>query len=221
MSRAIHMRSPWIPGSHLICRTRRRVATGTEFQDQVRQLGNLISQFDQMPEGPQKTACKELVHLLMDVHGAGLERIMEIVFESGANGPAIIDELGCDTITSSLLLLYSLHPDDLETRVNKAMERMRPRLRKVSCSADLLHISEGAVQIHVTTSGHSCGSSTKDVRAIVEEGVYELAPDVVSLEILGLEEPSPSGFVALESLMGHHLMAASHAVPALRTEGAD
>src|SRR3954452_4064263 len=131
-----------------------------------------------MPEGPQKAACSELVRLLMDVHGAGLERILEIVFESAGSGPPIVDELGRDIISGSLLLLYSLHPDDLETRVNKAIERMRPRLRKVSCSADLMRIEEGALQIRVTTSGLSCGSSTNDVRAIIEEGVYELAPDV-------------------------------------------
>jgi Fe-S cluster biogenesis protein NfuA len=195
------------------------LATGSEFQEQIRQLGNLITQFDQMPEGPPKTACKELVHLLMDVHGAGLERIMEIVFEGRGTGPAIIDELGRDTITGSLLLLYSLHPDDLGTRVDRAIENMRPRLRKLSCSIDLAGIVEGAVRVRVTTSGHSCGSSTKDVRAIVEEGVYELAPDVAALEILGLEEPSGSGFVALESLIGHSLMAAAHNVPAHLTEG--
>jgi len=43
------------------------------FQDQIRQLGKLITQFDQFPDGSQKSACKELVQLLMDVHGAGLE----------------------------------------------------------------------------------------------------------------------------------------------------
>jgi Fe-S cluster biogenesis protein NfuA len=197
------------------------LATGSEFQEKVRQLGQLITQFDQMPDTPQKTACKQLVQLLMDVHGVGLERIMEIIFESSANGPAIIDELARDTITSSLLLLYSLHPDDLETRINKAIERLRPRLRKLSCSVELGRISEGAVQIRVTTSVHSCGSSTKDVRTILEEGVYELAPDVASLEILGLEEPSASGFVALNSLIGHNLAAAAHNVPVLHTEGAD
>jgi len=197
------------------------VATGSEFQEKVRQLGKLITEFDRMPEGPQKAACSELVRLLMDVHGAGLERILEIVFESAGSGPPIVDELGRDIISGSLLLLYSLHPDDLETRVNKAIERMRPRLRKVSCSADLMRIEEGALQIRVTTSGHSCGSSTNDVRAIIEEGVYELAPDVSSLEILGLEGPSPAGFVALESLMAHGLVAAAHNAPALRPEGAD
>jgi len=36
----------------------------------------------------------------------------------------------------------------------------------------------------------------------VESGIYELAPEVASLEILGLEEKSAAGFVALESLIG-------------------
>jgi hypothetical protein len=186
------------------------VTTGSEFQEQVRKLGQLITQFDQMPDGPQKTACKALVQLLMDVHGAGLERMLEIVFEGEGSGPALIDKLGHDTITSSLLLLYSLHPDDLETRVHKAMERIGPRLRKLSCGAELVRIEEGAVQVLISTSGHSCGSSAKDIQSIVEDGVYELAPDVASLEIIGLEMPTNSGFVAIESLLGHKLVAASH-----------
>jgi Fe-S cluster biogenesis protein NfuA len=197
------------------------VATGSDFQEQVRQLGKLITQFDQSPESPQKTACKELVQLLMDAHGAGLDRMMEVIFESAGPGPAIIDELGRDTVTSSLLLLYSLHPQDLETRVQQAVERMRPRLRKLSCSVDLAGIVEGAVQVRVTAGGHSCGSSSKDIRAIVEECVFEFAPDIVSLDVLGLEEPSNSGFVALESLVGHTLVTSAHSAPALNTEGAD
>jgi NifU-like domain len=199
------------------------VANGTEFQEQVRQLGQLITQFDQMPEGPQKNACKELVHLLMDVHGAGLDRMMEIVFENEVAGPAIIDKLAQDPVTGSLLLLYSLHPEDLETRVNKAVERMRPRLRKLSYSVDLTRVDEGTVEVRVTStsSGHSCGSTAKEVRGIVEDCVYELAPDVTSLEIRGLEEPPNAGFVALECLMAHSAVASAHNSLALVTEGAD
>ena len=199
------------------------MANGTEFQEKVRQLGQLIMQFDQMPENHHKTACKQLVQLLMDVHGAGLDRMMEIVFENEAAGPAIVDKLGQDSITSSLLLLYSLYPDDLETRIHKALERMRPRLRKVSYSVDLTSVNDGAVEVRVTStsSGHSCGSTARDVRAIVEDGIYELAPDVTSLEIRGLEEPANAGFVTLESLVGQHLVAAAHNSHALATEGAD
>lgn len=198
------------------------MANGTDFQEQVRQLGQLIAQFELMPENPQKAACKQLVQLLMDVHGAGLDRIMEIVFEAEA-GPAIIEKLGQDAVTSSLLLLYSLHPDDLETRVHTAVDRLRPRLRKVSYSVDLTRVYEGTVEVRVTStsSGHSCGSTLKEVRAMVEDGIFEFAPDITSLEIHGLEEPANGGFVALETLLGHGILANSHNAPALQTEGAD
>jgi Fe-S cluster biogenesis protein NfuA len=177
------------------------VANDSDFQEQVRQLGQRIEQFEQMPAGPAKTAGRELVQLLMDVHGEGLERMMEIVFESGDQGPKIIDRLGKDASVSSLLLLYSLHPDDLETRVEKAAERMRPRLRKLACAIESLEVRESAVQVRLGAAGHSCGSSSKDIRSIVEDSIYQFAPDVTSLEILGLEEPATGGFVALDSLL--------------------
>ena len=172
-----------------------------EFQEQVKKLGELVTRFDQMPENAQKTAGKELVQLLMEVHGHGLERMMEIIFESREAGSALIDRLGKDDAAGALLLLYSLHPDALETRVQTAVERMRPRLRRLSCAVDLLDCVDGNVRVRVTRSGHACGSSATEARAIVENCIYELAPDIASLEIIGLEEPVSRGFVALESLL--------------------
>jgi Fe-S cluster biogenesis protein NfuA len=194
------------------------------FQEQVQQLGSLIAQFERLPDSAAKTAGRELVQLLMDVHGAGLERVMEIVFDSGnsaASSTNVIDKLGQDPIVGALLLLYSLHPDDLETRVRKAVDRMRPRLRKLATAVELLCVDKSVVELRLATSGHGCGSSTKDLRAIVEDCVYEFAPDVTSLNILGLEEPKPAGFVALESLLGHTraTAASNHAV--VQTGGGD
>lgn len=202
------------------------MANDGEFQEQVRQLGKLIAEFDQLPDSSAKIAGKELVQLLMDVHGAGLERMMEIVFDSGpadsgsANaGAAIIGKLGRDPIAGSLLLLYSLHPDDLETRVQRAVEGLRSRLRKLGCAIELAGVREGAVQLRLAVSSHSCGSSSKDLRLLVEDGVYELAPDVGSLEILGLEEPTAAGFVPLERLLGNRLVAAASMAQPLEREG--
>jgi len=170
------------------------VAESGAFQEQIKRLSERIAQFDQMPASREKDAARELIQLLMEVHGKGLERMMEIVFESGASGgalpgSAIIDQLARDEAAGGLLLLYSLHPDSLETRVQSALERMQPRLEG------------GAVRLAVTRNGHSCGSSTKELRSVVEEGIYELAPDVAALQIDGLEEPGAAGFVALESLL--------------------
>jgi Fe-S cluster biogenesis protein NfuA len=197
------------------------VANDSEFQEQVRQLGQLVAQFDELPDGATKAAARDLVQLLMDVHGRGLERVMEIVFDSGDSGPNIIDKLGQDSIVGNLLLLYSLHPDGLEARIQSALDRIRPRLRKLACTIELESVQEGAVQVRLVTSGHSCGSSTKDLRSIVEEGMYEFVPDVTSLEILGLEEPMPVGFVTLESLLGQQFAGADSNVRALEREGGD
>ena len=197
------------------------MANDGEFQEQVRQLGKLIAQFDELPDGATKTAARDLVRLLMDVHGRGLERVMEIVFDSGDSGQKIIDRLGQDSIVGNLLLLYSLHPDGLEARIQSALDRMRPQLRKLACTIELENVQEGAVQVRLATSGHSCGSSTKDLRSIVEDGMFEFAPDVTSLEILGLEEPTPAGFVTLESLLGHQFVGADSSVRVLEREGGD
>ena len=179
------------------------------FQEQVRRLGELVARFDEMPDSPQKTAGKELVQLLMEVQSQGVERMMEIVFDSNESGGALIDRLGKDEVAGGLLLLYSLHPDSLEVRVQTAVDRMRSRLRKLSCTIELLSVDGGVVRLQVTKASHSCGSSTNELRGVVENGMYELAPDVTALEISGLEEPSATGFVALESLLGHTLAAAA------------
>lgn len=191
------------------------------FREQVKRLSELITEFEKMPDGPQKDAGREILQLLMDVHGQGLEKIMEIVFESGDAGSALIDRLGKDDVAGGLLLLYSLHPEALEARVRAAVERLRPRLRKLACNIDLLSIDENAVRLRLVRNGHSCGSSAGELRAVIENGIYELAPDVTALEILGLEEPPATGFVALESLVQRRSHAASQEEHALQVEGCD
>jgi hypothetical protein len=182
-----------------------------EFQEKMRRLGTLVGELDQVPGGGSKVATRELVQLLMEVHRSGLERIMELVFESGrepeAPAGAMIDKLGQDPIVRNLLLLYSLHPDNLETRVLHALDALRGRLRKLDSRVELVNLQDGDVQLRVHTSGHARGSAIKDLRSIVEGGIYDLAPDVTSLTILGLEEESSSGFVPLESLLKHSLTA--------------
>jgi hypothetical protein len=163
----------------------------------------MVSELD-APNGEKSNGlARDLVQLLMEVHGTGLERLMEIIAESGASGEAVISLAGQDPIVRSLLLLYSLHPDDLETRVMSALDAAGGRLRKFNSQVELLGISEGAVRVRISTPGHACGSTTKTVQSIVEESLYDLAPDLASLEVLGPAEENSSGFVPLESLLKH------------------
>jgi len=190
----------------------------TAFQDKLRRLGALVGELDQMPGGGSKVAARDLVQLLMEVHGEGLERIMEIVFESDRSGAALIDQLGHDPIVRNLLLLYSLHPDDLGTRVLRALDTAGSRLRKFDAEVELIGIQDGAIQVRLCTTGHACGSTTKNLKAIVEECIYDQAPDLTSLSILGSDEEA-SGFVPVANLMKH--AAGAHAGLHADADGAD
>jgi Fe-S cluster biogenesis protein NfuA len=137
----------------------------------------------------------------MDLHGRALEKALDVVAEAGEPGMSIIDRLGDDPLVSSVLILYGLHPEDVQSRVVKAVDRIRPQLRKQGCEVELLNVNDGAIRLRVETGSHSCGSTAKTLQASLEGAIYDAAPDLTSLVIEGFEEKPASGFVALEKLM--------------------
>src|ERR1700692_540385 len=138
----------------------------------------------------------------MDLHGAALEKALDIVADAGDSGMNIIDRLGRDSLVSSVLILYGLHPEDVETRVVQAVDRLRPQLRKQGCELELIDSKDGMIRLRVEAGSHTCGSTAKTVQATVEGAIYDAAPDLTSLVIEGLEEKPASGFVALDKLVG-------------------
>jgi len=177
------------------------VAEDKDFRDRVQRIGGLVQEIETIADPAVRATTKELVQSLMDLHGAALERAMEIVAGAGEPGMELIDKLGRDSMVSSVLVLYGLHPEDLESRVLQAMERVKPQLRKQGCEVELLGLSDGVVRLRVQKGEHTCGSTAKTVQATLEGAIYDAAPDLTSLTIEGLDGQPASGFVALDKLM--------------------
>jgi Fe-S cluster biogenesis protein NfuA len=177
------------------------VSDSKDFRGDIQRIGALVQEIELIADPAVRATAKDMVQSLMDLHGAALEKALDIVAEAGDPGMAIIDRLGKDSLVSSVLILYGLHPDDIATRVEKAIDRLRSQLRKQGCEIELLGVNDGAIRIHVEAGSHTCGSTAKTVQAAVEEAIYDTAPDLVSLVIEGLEEKPASGFVALGDLM--------------------
>ena len=178
------------------------MAEDRDFRDDMQRIGGLVQEIESIADPAVRAATKELVQSLMDLHGAALEKALEIVAEAGEPGMNIISRLGRDSLVSSVLILYGLHPEDLETRVAKAVEKIRPQLRKQGCEVELLAVNDGAIRLRVETGSHTCGSTAKTVQATLEGALYDAAPDMASLVIEGFEERPSSGFVALDKLIG-------------------
>ena len=197
------------------------MAEDKEFRERVQRIGGLVQEIETIADPAVRSSTRQLVQSLMELHGAALERALELVAEAGDPGMSIIDRLGRDPLVSSVLVLYALHPEDLDSRVLKALERVKPQLRKQGCEVELLALSEGVVRLRVQTGEHTCGSTAKTAQAALEEAIYDAAPDLVSLSIEGLDGKPASGFVALDKLIGSADTSSSPCSASARLEGAD
>src|SRR5262249_52604990 len=171
-----------------------------EFQQRVQRISGLVHEIDSVADPGTRAASRELVQLLLDLHAKGLERALEIIAEKQEAGQGMIDDLGGDPLVGSLLVLYGLHPLDLESRVERAIQEVAPRIRKGGGELELLGIENGRARLRVRRTGHACGSTSGTLKTMVEDAIYASAPDVAGLDIEGLDQQTPSGFVPLTNI---------------------
>jgi Fe-S cluster biogenesis protein NfuA/nitrite reductase/ring-hydroxylating ferredoxin subunit len=169
-----------------------------DFQQRMQQVEGLIRKIENLPDAEARQSAVELVQSLMDFHGAGLERLMEIVAEAGEAGYAIFDSFARDDLVGSLLLLYGLHPVTLEERVLGALDKVRPYLDSHGGNVELIGIADEVVRLRLQGSCKSCPSSSITLKLAIEEAIYAAAPDVAAIEAEGVsEQPKASGFVQI------------------------
>jgi Fe-S cluster biogenesis protein NfuA/nitrite reductase/ring-hydroxylating ferredoxin subunit len=131
---------------------------------------------------------EELVRLVVDLYGAGLERLLEIVHESGRLDDELLDRLAADELVASLLAVHGLHPDDVETRVARALDGVRPYLGSHGGDVELLGVTDdGVVRLRMLGSCDGCPSSSVTLTLAVETAIQGAVPEVSAIEV---EEPS-------------------------------
>jgi Fe-S cluster biogenesis protein NfuA/nitrite reductase/ring-hydroxylating ferredoxin subunit len=128
----------------------------------------------------------ELLQSVMALYGAGLARVVE------AAGPQLLRALADDDVVGSLLVLHDLHPDDVDTRVQRALEQVRPYLGSHAGDVELSGVDEqGVVHLRLRGSCDGCPSSALTVAGAIEDAVLAAAPDVVGLDVEGLVDTGP------------------------------
>ena len=134
---------------------------------------------------------EELVRLVVDLYGAGLERLLGIVHDSGRLDDDLLDRLAADELVSSLLAVHGLHPDDVETRVARALEGVRPYLGSHGGDVELVGVTEdGVVRLRMLGSCDGCPSSSVTLTLAVETAIRAAAPETLGIEV---EEAGPQG----------------------------
>ena len=136
--------------------------------------------------GAAADTAEELVRLLVGMYGDGLAAIMAALAEEGEAGRAIADRLTADPLVEGLLLLHGLHPLDVDARIQRALDRVRPYLGSHAGGVQYLGVSDGVARLRLEGSCHGCPSSTVTVRLAIEGAVQDAAPEVSQVVVEGM-----------------------------------
>jgi Fe-S cluster biogenesis protein NfuA/nitrite reductase/ring-hydroxylating ferredoxin subunit len=170
-----------------------------EASDRVAAIEGLLRELESLDE-PARALATDAVQALLELYGEGLARTVGFIGDAG--GAAALDELVEDELVSHLLLVHGLHPVDLETRVQRALDDVRPYLGSHGGDVELVGVDEGVVKLRLGGSCDGCPSSAMTLKLAIEEAIGKAAPDVDRVDAEGVAEPKP-GLIQLGSLGGN------------------
>ncbi len=166
----------------------------------VQQVGDRIEELlAALSAGRGGPAAEELVGLLVGLYGDGLAHIVAALGEEGPAGAAVLERLTGDPLVESLLLLHGLHPLDVDTRIQRALDRVRPYLGSHAGGVHYVGVTDGVARLRLEGNCHGCPSSTVTVRLAIEGAVQDAAPEVTEVVVEGMTEPAgPAGPTLLQ-----------------------
>jgi Fe-S cluster biogenesis protein NfuA len=174
------------------------------FQQRIQQIESLIAKLDEASDPSLRDRARALVRTILEFHGAGLERMMQIVSQAGESGERLIGRFDRDDLVRGLLLLHGVHPLPFEERVRRALDKAGAILSAHGARVELLGVENGVVRLQLIGTLKACGAS--GVKATLEEAIYEAAPDLAELVVEGGAEAPPAAFVPLTNLLNQRVV---------------
>jgi len=147
------------------------------FKAQTERVEKLAAKLDQANDPETRATALELVQSVIELHGAALQSLIERCIAT-PEGERVLDEALRDDLVASMFLLHSLHPDDLETRVLRGIEAVRPYLQSHGGDCELAGVDNGIVRLLLHGSCGSCPSSSLTLKNAVEDALFQAAPDI-------------------------------------------
>lgn len=163
------------------------MASDENFRHAGERIEKLLDELRAMAGPSTWPRVEELMHLVVELYGAGLTRFVELL-----DTDLTIDKLRGrvleDELLSSLMLLHGLHPEDTAARVARALDRVRPYLGSHGGGVAIVDVDEmaGVVKLRLDGSCDGCPSSAMTVKLTVEGAIKELAPEITSIEVEGV-----------------------------------
>ena len=164
------------------------------------QVEEILCRFDESPDERAKEDAGELVRALMDIHAAGLSRMVDVLANAGQPGAEMLKRFAADETISGLLVLYGLHPVSLSERVRTVIADLQPMLNSHQAKVETIAINEGHLRLQIVAKATGCQSTGAGLKQLVEDAIIGAAPDLEGLELEITPAPAEPVLVPLLGL---------------------
>jgi hypothetical protein len=156
-------------------------------EEALSRIDALAAALDQVADASAREAARELLELVLDLHGLALARALAIV-ASAEDGRALVERLAQDEQVRAALLLHGLHPKPIEERVQRAVERLQSELGILGFRVGVVAVGAAMVRLRLDGAHGPEGSRAMGLRQQIEGAIVEEAPDLDEIVIEGLED---------------------------------
>lgn len=133
------------------------------------ELGARIEDLEQMPFPDVRERVFAVLQLMDFVHRVSLKRLSEQLEARGVFRDVLQDE-----DIALLFTLYDLNPNDPTTRVERALELVRPYMRSHGGEVEVLEIEEtGLVHVRLQGACQTCSASSATLKNGIEAALRE------------------------------------------------
>lgn len=177
--------------------------TAARSEQLVERVQELQGRLELSGDSATRAVAEELVAAIVQMYGAGLQRIVGSLMDAGAAGERVAASLAEDPLVATLLLIHDLHPIPLGQRVTDALDSVRPYMESHGGNVELLSLDHGVARIHLRGSCSDCSASAVTLELAIKQALEEAAPDLEGLEVEGMA-PQTAGGPGLPIITGAH-----------------
>jgi hypothetical protein len=146
-------------------------------------LETLLLQLEGLGEARAVELARQVVQEVLDLHAAGLARVLQVVAQAQQGGAPLVAALGQEPGVANLLLLHGLHPLGLDERVRAGLAQVEAGLTAHGASVVLDGVDPQLARLRFEP-GSACQGTQGRLRSQIEAAVLEAAPDVGRVEVV-------------------------------------
>lgn len=161
-------------------------AQGYDAEELLGRLGALVGELEQHPDTEVREKALDLVQIILKLHGEALRRMLT-TFESLPMKSEIYARMLGDEVIRALLTIHDLLPEELETRVARAVEGLRPFLISQGCDVKLVGVDGGRARLRLMRNGRGA-PPVAALKLEIEKVLDVAAPELLGIDIEGVAE---------------------------------